>query len=76
MAVAWLEDVRSTDVDGVGGKAASLGELTAAGLPVPSGFVVTAGTYREFIEDAGIDEELFSAVDVDHEDTSALREAH
>jgi pyruvate,water dikinase len=76
MAVAWLEDVRSTDVDGVGGKAASLGELTAAGLPVPSGFVVTAGTYREFIEDAGIDEELFSAVDVDHEDTGALREAH
>ena len=76
MAVAWLEDVRSTDVDGVGGKAASLGELTAAGLPVPSGFVVTAGTYREFIENAGIDEELFSAVDVDHEDTDALREAH
>jgi len=76
MAVAWLEDVRSTDVDGVGGKAASLGELTAAGLPVPSGFVVTAGTYREFIENAGIDEELFSAVDVDHEDTEALREAH
>ena len=76
MAVAWLEDVRSTDIDGVGGKAASLGELTAAGLPVPSGFVVTAGTYREFIEDAGIDDELFSAVDVDHEDTDALREAH
>ena len=76
MAVAWLEDVRSTDVDGVGGKAASLGELTAAGLPVPSGFVVTAGTYREFIENADIDEELFSAVDVDHEDTDALRKAH
>ena len=76
MAVAWLEDVRSTDVDSVGGKAASLGELTAAGLPVPSGFVVTAATYREFIEGAGIDEELFAAVDVDHEDTAALREAH
>jgi len=76
MAVAWLDDVRSADVDHVGGKAASLGELTAAGLPVPSGFVVTAATYREFIEDAGIDEELFAAVDVDHEDTEALREAH
>ncbi|MFD1597432.1 phosphoenolpyruvate synthase [Halobellus rarus] len=76
MAVAWLDDVRSADVDHVGGKAASLGELTAAGLPVPSGFVVTAATYREFIENAGIDEELFAAVDVDHEDTEALREAH
>ncbi|MFB6252312.1 MAG: phosphoenolpyruvate synthase [Halobellus sp.] len=76
MAVAWLDDVRSTDIDNVGGKGASLGELTAAGLPVPSGFVVTAGTYRDFIEDAGIDEELFAAVDVDHENTEALREAH
>jgi len=76
MPVAWLDDVRSADIERVGGKAASLGELTGAGLPVPSGFVVTAGTYREFIENAGIDEELFAVVDVDHEDTAALREGH
>jgi pyruvate,water dikinase len=76
MAVAWLEDVRSTDLGTVGGKAASLGELTGAGLPVPPGFVVTAGTYRTFIEEAGIDEELFSAVDVDSEDSDALEAAH
>ena len=76
MAVAWLEDVRSTDLGTVGGKAASLGELTEAGLPVPPGFVVTAGTYRTFIEEAGIDEELFSAVDVDSEDSEALETAH
>ena len=76
MAVAWLDDVRSTDLGTVGGKAASLGELTEAGLPVPPGFVVTAGTYRTFIEEAGIDEELFSAVDVDSEDSEALEAAH
>jgi pyruvate,water dikinase len=76
MAVAWLEDVRATDLGTVGGKAASLGELTGAGLPVPPGFVVTAGTYRTFIEEAGIDEELFSAVDVDSEDSEALAAAH
>ena len=76
MAVSWLDEVRSTDVGTVGGKAASLGELTDAGLPVPSGFVVTAATYREFIETAGIDKELFNVVDVDHEDSTALREAH
>ncbi|AUX08145.1 phosphoenolpyruvate synthase [Halalkaliarchaeum desulfuricum] len=75
MAVIWLDDVRADDVETVGGKAASLGELTDAGLPVPPGFVVTAGTYRTFIEEAGIDEELFSAVDVDPEDSAALREA-
>ncbi|MFC7200365.1 pyruvate, water dikinase [Halospeciosus flavus] len=75
MAVRWLEDVRADDIESVGGKGASLGELTDAGLPVPPGFVVTAGTYRSFIEETGIDEELFEAVDVDAEDTAALAEA-
>lgn len=75
MAVLSLDDVDADDLETVGGKAASLGELTGAGLPVPPGFVVTAGTYRTFIEEAGIDEELFAAVDVDPEDSAALREA-
>ncbi|WP_128904183.1 phosphoenolpyruvate synthase [Halorubrum amylolyticum] len=75
MAVLWLEDVDADDVGTVGGKAASLGELIGAGLPVPPGFTVTADTYRTFIEEAGIDEELFAAVDVDPEDSAALREA-
>jgi len=75
MAVLWLDDVSADDLDTVGGKGASLGELTAAGLPVPPGFVVTAGTYRTFIEEAGIDEELFAAMDIDPEDSAALRAA-
>jgi pyruvate,water dikinase len=75
MAVRWLEDIRADDIETVGGKGASLGELTDAGLPVPPGFVVTAGTYRTFIEEAGIDDELFDAVEVDPEDSEALAEA-
>ncbi|MFB6165393.1 MAG: phosphoenolpyruvate synthase [Haloarculaceae archaeon] len=75
MAVRWLEDIRADDIDLVGGKGASLGEMTDAGLPVPPGFVVTAGTYRDFIEETEIDEELFEAVDVDTEDSAALAEA-
>jgi pyruvate,water dikinase len=75
MAVLWLDEIGADDLDSVGGKGASLGEMTAAGLPVPPGFVVTAGTYREFIESTGIDEELFAAVDVDAEDSTALAEA-
>ncbi|WP_267642458.1 phosphoenolpyruvate synthase [Haloarchaeobius amylolyticus] len=75
MAVLWLDEIRASDIEAVGGKGASLGELTAAGLPVPPGFVVTAGTYRRFIEEAGIDEELFEAVDVDVDDSKALSEA-
>ncbi|NHN57762.1 MULTISPECIES: phosphoenolpyruvate synthase [Halorussus] len=75
MAVLWLDEITADDLELVGGKGASLGELTGAGLPVPSGFVVSAGTYRSFIEETGIDEELFEAVDVDTEDSAALAEA-
>ncbi|ADD06157.1 phosphoenolpyruvate synthase [Natrialba magadii ATCC 43099] len=75
MAVLWLDEISAGDIEKVGGKGASLGELTGAGLPVPPGFVVTAGTYRSFIESAEIDEELFAAVDVDVEDSSALAAA-
>jgi len=72
MAVLWLDDVRADDLSTVGGKAASLGEMTAADLPVPPAFVVTADTYRAFIEETGIDEELFEAVDVDADDSADL----
>ncbi|MFP8954479.1 phosphoenolpyruvate synthase [Natrialbaceae archaeon A-arb3/5] len=75
MALLWLDEISAGDIETVGGKGASLGELTGAGLPVPPGFVVTAGTYRSFIEESEIDEELFAAVDVDTDDSSALAEA-
>ncbi len=75
MAVLWLDTIGSDDLDSVGGKGASLGELTGAGLPVPGGFVVTAGTYRSFIEQTGIDTALFEAVDIDPDDSSALAAA-
>ncbi|MEF8872597.1 MAG: phosphoenolpyruvate synthase [Haloarculaceae archaeon] len=75
MAVLWLEDVRSDDLATVGGKAASLGEMTSANLPVPPAFIVTADTYRSFLEDTGIDEELFDIVNVDSDDSKALAEA-
>ncbi|RRJ28047.1 phosphoenolpyruvate synthase [Halocatena pleomorpha] len=75
MAVLWLDTIGSDDLDSVGGKGASLGELTGAELPVPPGFVVTAGTYRSFIEQTGIDDALFEAVDIDPDDSSALADA-
>jgi len=75
MALLWLDEVRSDDIETVGGKAASLGEMISASLPVPPAFIVTADTYRSFIERTGIDEELFDCVDVDTEDSKALAEA-
>ncbi len=74
-SVLWLDEIGSDDIGTVGGKGASLGEMTGAGLPVPPGFVVTAGTYRAFIEGTGIDGELFEAVEIDSDDSAALAEA-
>ncbi|MFB6232992.1 MAG: phosphoenolpyruvate synthase [Haloarculaceae archaeon] len=75
MAVLWLDDVRSDDLETVGGKAASLGEMTSAGLPVPPAFIVTTGAYRSFVEETGIETALFEAVDVDTDDSRALADA-
>ncbi|WP_458185129.1 phosphoenolpyruvate synthase [Haladaptatus sp. NG-WS-4] len=75
MVVLWLEEISADDLELVGGKGASLGELTGANLPVPPGFVVTANSYRRFIEETGIADELFEVVDVDTEDSAALAEA-
>jgi pyruvate,water dikinase len=51
--VAWLAEVRAADGAVVGGKGASLGELTHAlagtGALLPAGFVVTTAGYREFV---------------------------
>src|SRR5436309_2101748 len=53
MRLAWLKDLRLTDLPQVGGKNASLGEMTAAlagaGIRVPGGFATTAEAFREFL---------------------------
>ncbi len=50
----WLQDLSLVDDDLVGGKAANLGELTSAGLPVPDGFALTAAAYLEAVDTAGV----------------------
>lgn len=50
MTVTGLHQVDKTQVDTVGGKGANLGELIAAGFPVPPGFIVAADEYSRFIE--------------------------
>jgi len=50
-----LGSLRATDGPIAGGKGANLGELVAAGFPVPDGFVVTTGAYRRAAEAASVD---------------------
>jgi pyruvate,water dikinase len=47
--VCWLAEIGQGDGALAGGKAANLGELLRAGLPVPPGFVVTTAAYRHFV---------------------------
>lgn len=46
MYVRWFRDLKLDDRPAVGGKGASLGELTSAGIPVPPGFVVTTRAFE------------------------------
>jgi pyruvate, water dikinase len=68
--------LRRGDVDFAGGKGANLGELTAAGLPVPPGFVIGAPAYAAFCEESGLRARIAERLaDLDVEDTAALARA-
>jgi pyruvate,water dikinase len=75
-AVRGFESLSRADVAFGGGKGANLGELTAAGFPVPPGFVVGAPAYAAFCDGGGLRgriERRLAAVDV--EDTAELERA-
>jgi pyruvate,water dikinase len=56
--IRWFRDVGLDDAGSVGGKGANLGELTAGGLPVPPGFVVTGQAYLDALSRAGVRDRL------------------
>ena len=75
-----FEDLRMTDVEVVGGKNASLGEMISqlahAGVRVPGGFATTAHAFREFLAHGGLTDKInarLAALDTD--DVKALAEA-
>lgn len=57
--VLWFDDLHRSDVDLVGGKSSSLGELTSAtNIPVPYGFATTAHAYRYFMDQTGANDKI------------------
>ena len=50
-----FNEIKKEDVLVAGGKGANLGEMTSAKINVPSGFVITADAYRDFLKVNGID---------------------
>jgi pyruvate,water dikinase len=65
--IIGFEELGMNDVDRVGGKNASLGEmisnLASAGVSVPGGFATTAAAYREFLEKDGLRQRIDEALD-------------
>jgi pyruvate,water dikinase len=71
-----IEELRVADVAYAGGKGANLGELRAAGVPVPPAFVVGAPTFAAFCDQTGLRARLAALLDdLDVEDTESLERA-
>lgn len=75
--VVSLDKLGKHDVEHVGGKNASLGEmisnLAGAGVSVPGGFATTAQAYRDFLELSGLNQQIHDALDaLDVDDVNAL----
>lgn len=75
-----LEELGMDDVEIVGGKNASLGEmisnLSNLGVSVPGGFATTAAAYREFLSADGLDDRIHSILEtLDVDDIDALTDA-
>ena len=80
--VVPFENLRMTDVEAVGGKNASLGEMISQlptgpnGVRVPTGFATTAHAFRVFLAHAGLDTKINALLDaLNTDDVRALAEA-
>jgi pyruvate,water dikinase len=78
--IIWFENLKMHDVDQVGGKNASLGEMISglanAGVSVPGGFATTAHAFREFLRHNRLAERIDPLLQqLDVSDVTALAEA-
>ncbi|MBI2356347.1 MAG: hypothetical protein HYV13_04040 [Candidatus Doudnabacteria bacterium] len=76
MFVKIFRQLSKKDVSIAGGKGASLGEMTQAGITVPPGFVVVASAFDQFLEETDLDAEVEAALKkVNHKDINSVEEA-
>src|ERR1700754_1234784 len=77
--VRWFSDLGMDDIEEVGGKNASLGEMVSnladLGVQVPNGFATTAAAYQSFLGDTGLKERISGLLkDLDTDDVRRLAE--
>ncbi|MGL6260192.1 phosphoenolpyruvate synthase [Vibrio sp. WXL210] len=75
----WFDGLSMDDVDKVGGKNASLGEMVSnlanAGVSVPNGFATTSYAFNQFLDYQGLDQRIHQLLDtLDVEDVEKLRQ--
>lgn len=78
--VVWYDALSMNDVDKVGGKNASLGEMVAnlsnAGVKVPNGYATTAFAFNQFLETNQLNDRIYQLLDeLDVSDVNALKQA-
>jgi rifampicin phosphotransferase len=73
--VRKLNHIRKEDLKAVGGKGANLGEMMAAQLPVPDGFVILTDAYRLFVDSNGLDQKIKTALQESEESHESLEKA-
>lgn len=78
--VLWYNQLGMNDVDRVGGKNASLGEmitnLSELGVSVPNGFATTSQAFNDFLEQSGVNQRIYQLLDqVDVDDVNQLATA-
>ena len=73
MLIKFFKDLDKKSVKEAGGKGASLGEMTKAGIPVPPGFVVLSSAFDHFLEETDLDVEIEAVLKrVKHQDIGSV----
>lgn len=72
-SIRWFSEIGLDAVDSVGGKGASLGEATRAGIRVPPGFVVTTAAFEQHV--GGLASVRETVRGLDHRDLAAVAKA-
>jgi pyruvate, water dikinase len=71
--ILWFNQVTMKNIEQVGGKGASLGEMVQNNFPVPNGFVVTSEAYFNFVKETNIQAKIIEHIDsIDVENTQDL----
>ena len=72
--IKWFKDISEDDIVVAGGKGKNLGIMYNLDLPVPNGFAVTAQTYKQFVEQTGLNQQIKKILEgLDVEDTTKLQ---